>query len=59
MKNFSNFLLLRSKLPLITSISNKIVLFPKDFAMVLGAKFDQGVDNMNATTVDGLLYTSS
>jgi hypothetical protein len=52
-------LLLRPKLPLITGIANKMDSFPKDFAMVSGAMFVQGVANMNDTALEGLLYTSS
>jgi hypothetical protein len=51
---FSGSLLLRPKLSLITGIANKIDSFPKDFAMVSGVKFVQGVANMNGTTLEGL-----
>ena len=56
---FSGSLLLRPKLPLITGIANKIDSFPKDFEMVSGVKFVQGVTNMNDTNLEGLVYSSS
>jgi len=51
--------LLRPKLPLAKGIANKIDSFPKDFAVVLGAKFVQDVVNMNDAVLEGLVYTSS
>jgi hypothetical protein len=56
---FSGSLLLRPKLPLIKGVTNKSDSFPKDFAMVSGAKLVQGVANVNGITLEGLVYTSS
>jgi hypothetical protein len=56
---FSGPLLLRPKLPPVTDISSKIDSFPVEFAVVLGAKFVQGVANKNDTVLEGLFYTSS
>jgi hypothetical protein len=57
--NFQWFTVASSKITSNNRHRKKIDSFPKDFAMVSGARFVQGVANMNDTTLEDLVYRSS